>query len=143
MRERPGPDEQNDLDGLNTYEMKGKIVEILKEEMVFESDKTTFGAHYGGNDCPVVKDARAKLAARIDALYTTEISEGEIEAKFHSEYATPKDENYAIEYDAYMAGYKAALSKSAKGVRVVTRCKCPMCGEKFSPSDHAIHTERT
>jgi hypothetical protein len=40
-----------------------------------------------------------------------EITEEEIEAIFHSEYATPKDPTYTIEYDAYMAGYKAALSK--------------------------------
>ena len=103
-----------------------KIVEILSPQLSIKSTKSA-----------------RQIADEIHSLYTTEIIEEEIRDKFHSEYATPKDENYAIEYDAYMAGHKAALSKSAKGVRVVTRCKCPMCGEKFSPSDHAIHTERT
>ena len=58
------------------------------------------------------KSEKAQMQLEVDEWLTpVEITEEEMEKKFHAEYSTPQDENYAIEYDAYMAAVKAILSK--------------------------------
>jgi len=128
--------------------MKDKIIEIFKTALLKQLHKV----RYVINGYPIEAVPKADILAldalvgkELEALYTTEISEEDVSDE--REQAVKRGgEDYADNYiegleDGWGIGYKAALSKSAKGVSDEVLFKKVKCSDRLPSQENDQYEE--